>query len=151
MKKIMHEGRELLLYLLLRVHAIVAELITTLSMATFLGCMHRAFVYAGGVPREVVFDNAKTVAAERVGTVIRYNEDLLRMAVAYEFQPKACWINDPESKARSSRLSSMLGGGFATAVPLMGWLILTLKPCGGATTLPTARFTAPRVRFLSNA
>jgi len=40
--------------------------------------MHRALEYVGGVPREIVFDNAKTVVSERVGGVVRYNEHLLR-------------------------------------------------------------------------
>jgi transposase len=76
------------------------EFITSLNMATFFGCMHRALEYVGGVPREIVFDNAKTVVSERVGGVVRYNENLLWLAASYGFSPKACWINDPESKGK---------------------------------------------------
>ena len=76
------------------------EFVTSLDMATFFGCMHRALEYVGGVPREIVFDNAKTVVSERVGGVVRYNEHLLRLAVSYGFSPKACWIDDPESKGK---------------------------------------------------
>ncbi len=76
------------------------EFITSLNMATFFGCMHRAFEYIGGVPREILFDNAKTVVSERVGGVIRYNENLLWLAASYGFSPKACWTNDPESKGK---------------------------------------------------
>lgn len=76
------------------------EFVTSLNMATFLASMHRALEYIGGVPREVVFDNAKTVVAERVGGVVRYNENLLRMAATYGFQPRACWSHDPESKGK---------------------------------------------------
>lgn len=46
------------------------------------------------------FDNAKTVVSERVGNIVRYNEDLLRMAATYGFQPRACWARDPESKGK---------------------------------------------------
>src|SRR5690606_1386048 len=76
------------------------EFVTSLNMATFLASMHRAFEYIGGVPAEVVFDNAKTVVAERVGGVVRYNENLLRLAATYGFEPKACWAYDPESKGK---------------------------------------------------
>ena len=76
------------------------EFVTSLNMATFFGCMHRALEYVGGVPREIVFDNAKTVVSERVGGVVRYNEHLLRLAASYGFSPRACWINDPESKGK---------------------------------------------------
>lgn len=69
-------------------------------MATFMASMYRAFKYVGGVPAEVIFDNAKTVVSERVGTVVRFNENLLRMALAFNFTPKACWTNDPESKGK---------------------------------------------------
>lgn len=70
------------------------------DMATFLSCMHRAFEYIGGVPREVLFDNVKVVVSERVGSVVRFNENLLHLALAYGFTPQACWTNDPETKGK---------------------------------------------------
>lgn len=76
------------------------EFITSLNMATFFGCMHRALEYVGGVPREIIFDNAKTVVSERIGGVVRYNGNLLWLAASYGFSPKACWTNDPESKGK---------------------------------------------------
>ena len=76
------------------------EFITSLNMATFFGCMHRAFEYIGGVPAEILFDNAKTVVSERVGGIVRFNENLLWLAATYGFTPKACWTNDPESKGK---------------------------------------------------
>lgn len=77
-----------------------AEFVTSLNMATFFGCMHRAFEYIGGVPSEILFDNAKTVVSERVGGIVRFNENLLWLAATYGFTPKACWIKDPESKGK---------------------------------------------------
>lgn len=88
------------------------EFVTTLNMATFLGCMHRAFQYIGGVPREIVFDNAKTVVAERVGGVVRYNQNLMHMAATYGFRPRACWANDPESKGKVESSISYVKKGF---------------------------------------
>lgn len=76
------------------------EFIIRGDMATFLSCMHRAFEYIGGVPSEILFDNAKVVVSERVGSVVRFNENLLHLALSYGFTPRACWTNDPESKGK---------------------------------------------------
>ena len=74
------------------------EFIVRGDMATFLYCIRRAFEYIGGVPREIPFDNAKVVVCERMGSVVRFNENLLHLSLAYGFIPRACWINDPETK-----------------------------------------------------
>jgi transposase len=76
------------------------EFITSLNMAVFNGCLHRALNYVGGVPATILFDNAKTVVSERVGTAVRFNPELLETALAYGFTPKACWVKDPESKGK---------------------------------------------------
>lgn len=88
------------------------EFVTSLNMATLLASMHRALEYVGGVPGEVVFDNAKTVVSERVGGVVRFNENLLRMAVTYGFQPRACWSHDPESKGKVESAVKYVKRGF---------------------------------------
>ena len=69
-------------------------------MVTFLTCLKHALEYIAGVPQVVLFDNAKTVVSERVGSVIQFSEDLLRFAARYKFKPEACWLNDPESKGK---------------------------------------------------
>lgn len=76
------------------------EFITSLNSSVFNGCIHRALNYAGGVPETILFDNAKTVVSERVGTVVRFNENLMHVALKYGFTPKACWVNDAESKGK---------------------------------------------------
>ncbi len=64
------------------------EFIVRADMATFLSCMNRAFEYIGGVPpREVLFDNAKVVVSERVGKIVRFNQDLLHYALSAGFTP----------------------------------------------------------------
>lgn len=68
--------------------------------ATFLSCLHRALFYVGGVPQEILFDNAKIVVSERVGTIVRFNENLLHFALSCGFKPKACWTYDAESKGK---------------------------------------------------
>jgi transposase len=76
------------------------EYVTSLDSIVFLHCLHRAFEYVGGVPKTVLFDNAKTVVSERVGGVIRFQSDLLQYAATLGFQPRACWVEDPESKGK---------------------------------------------------
>jgi transposase len=76
------------------------EFVVSLNMATFLASLARALEYVGGVPKVILFDNAKTVVAERVGTVVRFNEDLMNFALRAGFTPRACWIGDPESKGK---------------------------------------------------
>jgi len=76
------------------------EFTTSQDAATFLACHSRAFAYLGGVPHQILYDNAKTVVLERVGTVIRFHSDLLRFAAAHGFKPRACWMEDPESKGK---------------------------------------------------
>ena len=77
-----------------------AEFTTSQDMATFLGCHRRALAAAGGVPAEIVYDNAKTVTTSRVGHVVQLCEGLLRFAAGYGFKPRTCWIHDPESEGK---------------------------------------------------
>jgi transposase len=88
------------------------EFIVRADMATFLSCMNRAFEYIGGVPREVLFDNAKVVVSERVGKIVRFNQDLLHYALSAGFTPQACWINDPESKGKVESQVKYVRRGF---------------------------------------
>jgi transposase len=76
------------------------EFVVSLHMATFLASLARALTYVGGVPQVILFDNAKTVVAERVGSIVRFNEDLLHFSLQAGFTPRACWVNDPESKGK---------------------------------------------------
>lgn len=89
-----------------------AEFITSLNMAVFNACLHRALHYVGGVPETILFDNAKTVVAERVGTVVRFNPGLLELALKYGFTPKACWVSDPESKGKVESNVKYVKNGF---------------------------------------
>ena len=82
------------------------------DMVTFLSCMNRAFLYIGGVPRGVLFDNAKVVVTERVGNVVRFNQNLLQFALATGFTPLACWANDPESKGKVESQVKYVRSGF---------------------------------------
>jgi transposase len=76
------------------------EFVVRTDSATFLSCLQRALAYIGGVPLEILFDNAKVVVSERVGRIVRFNENLLHFALACGFTPRACWAYDAESKGK---------------------------------------------------
>ncbi len=88
------------------------EFVISMDTVTFLTCLHRAFEYIGGIPLEVLFDNAKTAVSERVGKIVRFNKDLLQMAITYNFTPRACWVSDPESKGKVKSKVKYVKNGF---------------------------------------
>jgi len=103
------------------------EFTTSQDIVTLLGCLKRALEYIGGVVRVILFDNAKTVVAERVGSVIRFNQDLLRFAACYGFRPDACWVNDPESKGKVDGSIQYVKRDFLYAQELRDPVILNQK------------------------
>ncbi len=95
------------------------EFTTSQDMVTFLTCLRHALEYIGGVPQTVLFDNAKTVVSERVGSVIQFSEDLLRFAARYRFRPEACWMQDPESKGKVENSIGYLRRDFFYGRPII--------------------------------
>jgi hypothetical protein len=71
-----------------------------MDMVRFLECHRRAFEYFGGVPQTGLYDNCKTVVSDRVGSQVQFNQDFMRFACHYGYQPDACWMGDPESKGK---------------------------------------------------
>jgi transposase len=61
------------------------------NAATLCECLREAFVYFGGTPAQVLFDNAKSVVIERDAfgeSAHRWNTQLLAVAESYGFTPK---------------------------------------------------------------
>lgn len=96
------------------------EFVVSLNMATFLASLARAVEYVDGVPQVILFDSAKTVVSERVGTVVRFNEDLMNFALHAGFTPRACWVNDPESKGKVESAVKYVKKGFFYALEWTG-------------------------------
>jgi transposase len=71
---------------------------------TFMQCHQNAFKYFGGIPREIIYDNAKTVVSSRLGEVVSYNTKFMEYAGHNRFRPRACWAYDPETKGKVERL-----------------------------------------------
>jgi hypothetical protein len=75
--------------------------------------LHQAFTYFGGVPHTLLFDRMRTVVAGSAedGRAV-FNEELLRFAAHYSFQPVACRPYRAKTKGRVERAVSYLRGSF---------------------------------------
>lgn len=88
-------GKVVRLYLFIMVLAysrmLYLEFVTSTDMGTFLRCHMNAFRFFGGVPREILYDNLKSVVKERdeQGKPI-FNARFLDFASLYGFRPRAC-------------------------------------------------------------
>lgn len=86
-----------------------------------------AFQYFGGVPREVLFDNAKTIMIERDAFgegQHRWNAQLLNLAKDYGFLARACRPYRARTKGKVERFNGYLKHSFITP------LAATLKQAG---------------------
>jgi uncharacterized coiled-coil protein SlyX len=75
----------------------------------------RAFEHFGGVPRACLYDNMKTVVAERIGDVIRYHPRILELASHYHFAPRVCRPRRGNEKGRVERAIRYLRESFLAA------------------------------------
>jgi len=78
---------------------------------TLCECLREAFVYFGGTPEQVLFDNAKSVVIER--DVFgegqdRWNPHLLALAETYGFTPKVCRPYRAKTKGKVERFNRYL-------------------------------------------
>ncbi|MBS9926383.1 IS21 family transposase [Vibrio alginolyticus] len=89
--------------------------------------LEEAFEYFGGVPKEVLFDNAKAIMIERDAYgegEHRWNPALLTAAKKYSFKPRACRPYRAKTKGKVERFNSYLKNSFVTP------LAATLKQHG---------------------
>jgi transposase len=99
------------------------EFVTDERMETLLGCHERAFYYLGGVPREVLYDNMRTVVTDRdrYGPGLhRYNRTFLDFAHHHGFVPRPCQPYRPRTKGMVERFIRYLRMSFY--VPLASQL-----------------------------
>ena len=75
-----------------------------MNMAIFLACHIRAFIYFGGIPEEILYDNMKTAFLynPKEGRWMVHPK-LLRFAHHYGFVPRRCQIRRPQTKGKVER------------------------------------------------
>lgn len=88
-----------------------------------LAGMTQGFAYFGGVPREVWWDNPKTVATKLlVGRERELHERYRSLAAHYRFAPKFCMPATPTEKPRVENRVKQLQRRWGTPVPQCGSL-----------------------------
>ena len=83
--------------------ALFAELVLDLTVHSLLRSLVRASTYFGGVTRQWLFDNPKTVVLQRQGDLVRFQPDLLQLTSELHVQPPLCGVRKPHHKASSER------------------------------------------------
>lgn len=93
------------------------------TAATLCAALREAFDYFGGVPTEVLLDNAKSVVIERdaYGAGLhRWNTEMLELAETCGFAPRLCRPYRAKTKGKVERFNGYLKGSFL--VPLAATL-----------------------------
>ena len=85
------------------------------TMNSFLKFHQEAFIFFGGVPQTLVYDNLKSAVVERFGQTIRFNSQLLEFAAHYHFKPDACNVRSGHEKGRVERTIQYIRHNFFTA------------------------------------
>ena len=135
---VVRRGRDALLALVATLgysRASFVEFTTDETTATLCRCLRAAFDYFGGVPAEVLFDNAKSVVIERDAHGPgrhRWNPELLALAEECGFTPRLCRPYRAKTKGKVERFNGYLKGSFL--VPLAA----SLKAAGLALTAEVA-------------
>jgi transposase len=103
--------------------ATFVEFVIDERLETLLGCHERAFYFFGGVPREVLYDNMRTVVSDRdrYGPGLhRYNRTFLDFAHHHGFVPPLCRPYQAKTKGKVERFIRYLRASFY--VPLASQL-----------------------------
>lgn len=77
---------------------------TSMDQATLLMCHVLAFIYFGGVPAEILYDNMKTAFIySSADEKWKPNKHLLSLARHYGFTPRRCRVRHPQTKGKVER------------------------------------------------
>ena len=100
--------------------AIWAEFVLDLSVHSLCRSLVRAATAFGGVTRQWLFDNPKTVVLERRGDAVRYHPVLLDLCGQLRVEPRLCAVRRPEHKGRVERAIRYLRDRFLAGRTIAG-------------------------------
>jgi transposase len=100
--------------------AMWGEFVLDLSVHSLCRSLVRGAAAFGGVPRQWLFDNPKTVVLERVGPVARFHPTLAALAGAMRVEPKLCGVAKPEHKGKVERAIRYLRDRFLAGRTITG-------------------------------
>ncbi len=92
-----------------------AELVFEQGVHSLLRSLVRASSFFGGLTRQWLFDNPKTVVLERRGDVVRYHPDLLELSATLHVQLRLCAVRKPNQKGSVERAVRYLKERFFAA------------------------------------
>lgn len=122
--KLAFPGGERALWLFVMVlghsRAMWGEFVLDLSVHSLCRSLVRASTALGGVPRQWLFDNPKTVVLERVGPVARFHPTLVALCAAMRAEPKLCAVAKPEHKGKVERAIRYLRDRFLAGRTITG-------------------------------
>lgn len=95
--------------------AMYAQFMLDATLEAFMRGHVLAFQALGGVPREILYDNLKSVVLERVGDHIRFHPRILDLAGHYCFAPKPCAPYRGNEKGKVERQIRYLRDSFFAA------------------------------------
>jgi transposase len=95
--------------------AIFARFYYGQALECFLSGHMAAFDAFGGVPRQLLYDNLKSVVLERVGDHVRYHPRLLELAGHYHFAPQPCAPYRGNEKGKVERAIQYIRSSFFAA------------------------------------
>ena len=84
-------------------------------MDSFLHCHRLAFEAFEGVPRQILYDNLKSVVTQRAGQHVQFHPSVLDLAGHYHFVPRPCHPYRPNEKGVVERAIQTIRGGFFEA------------------------------------
>lgn len=83
--------------------AMWGEFVLDLSTHSLLRSLARATAWFGGTTREWLFDNPKTVVAQRFGSAVRFHPPLVELSGAYCVSLRVCAVRRANEKGRVER------------------------------------------------
>lgn len=95
--------------------AIYARFALDQTLESFMRGHVLAFEALGGVPREILYDNLKSVVLDRAGDHIRFHPRILELAGYYHFAPKPCAPYRGNEKGKVERQIQYLRHSFFAA------------------------------------
>lgn len=154
----------LFVYILGYSRAMYAEVVTSSDTATLIECHKRAFVYLGGVPLEILYDNMKQVVIKRESDGRHhFNKAFLDFAGTCGFIPKLCRPYRAKTKGKVERAIGYIKDRFFCGriftslddmnAQLIGWIETHANVRIHATTgdKPSARLTSERLTAYTHA
>lgn len=85
---------------------------TSMKESVLLDCHAKAFLYFGGVPQEILYDNMKTAWLYSQEQGWKPNPRLLGLSNHYGFTPKRCQVRRAKTKGKVERFIRYINGSF---------------------------------------